>query len=216
MLLEAADRQCDRLGRLIDQLLVARRVESRPEGGGDALGPVSLPALCEQVVDELRARANGHTLDLHVDPGPDPVVTDEGKVRQILTNLLENAVKYSPDHTTISVRCRSDGDSVVLSVRDEGPGIPVELQGRIFERFFQGDRSARKRAGGAGLGLYICRKLAHDIGAAVALERSDERGSVFSLRVPRSPSRPGPELRTDGRDGAAAARVPASGRFVRS
>jgi signal transduction histidine kinase len=175
-LLDAIDRQSDRLARLLDDLMVAARLDAEPIS--PAPGPVSVRALTESVVEEFRARGT-HALVIDAEPGPCTVETDERKVEHILSNLVDNALKYSPKDSTVTVRLRRDAVGVAVSVEDHGSGIPNHLRERIFDRFYQGAMPAR----GAGLGLYICRRLAESIGARVTLERSDEHGSTFALRV---------------------------------
>ena len=180
--LEAADRQSDRLRRLIEQLLIVGRLE----GSADALTRswVDMDRLAAEVVDELRARANGHTFDVRIPEHLPPLYTDEGKLHQILSNLVENALKYAPPDTRITIGAEPGVDGVVVRVLDEGGGIPQDVHDRIFERFFQVDQSATRRVGGTGLGLYICRRMAEAIGGELSLVRSDDAGSEFSLLVP--------------------------------
>lgn len=182
--LEAADRQSDRLRRLIEQLLAVARLESHVEP--ITFSRVSVEQVARHVVDELRASGHGQTFDLRFDGTLPLVETDEAKVHQILSNLVENALKYSPPDTRITVRGARMTDGLVLSVEDEGAGIPEEAQERIFERFFQVDSSATRSVGGTGLGLYICRKLADAIGGRLWLERSGPEGTVFRLWIPES------------------------------
>lgn len=183
--LQAADRQSDRLRRLIEQLLIVGRLESHVEPLTVSL--VSLEDLASLVVDELRPRANGHTFDLRFTRGLGLVETDEAKVHQILSNLVENALKYAPPDTRVTVRTATTGDGVLVTVEDEGPGIPVESQDRVFERFYQVDSSITRSVGGTGLGLYICRKMADSVGARVWLDRSGPDGSAFCLWIPWTP-----------------------------
>jgi signal transduction histidine kinase len=180
--LEAADRQSERLRRLIEQLLVVSRLESH----GEPLvwQPVSLARVTAHVVDELRPRAHGHTFDVRIPPDLPEVETDEAKLHQILSNLVENALKYAPPDTRVTVKAEPSVHGVVLTVEDEGPGIPADAQVHVFERFFQVDSSHTRRVGGTGLGLYICREMAKAIGARIWLARSDAHGSEFSLFVP--------------------------------
>ena len=105
-------------------------------------------------------------------------------MHQIRSNLVENALKYAPPYTRISVHAEPAVRGVVISVGDEGPGIPEEARELIFERFYQVDQSATRRVGGTGLGLYICRKMADAIGARLWLARSAEGGSEFALFLP--------------------------------
>jgi Osmosensitive K+ channel histidine kinase len=183
--LEAADRQSDRLRGLIEQLLVVARLESHVEPV--ALSLVSIPRLVSDVVDELRPQARGHVFDLRSPADLPTVHTDEAKVHQILSNLVENAIKYAPPDTRIYVHAEPAVRGVVVSVGDEGPGIPEDAHERIFERFFQVDQSATRRVGGTGLGLYICTKMADAIGARLWLARSAAGGSEFALFLPERP-----------------------------
>jgi signal transduction histidine kinase len=189
--LEAADRQSERLRRLIEQLLVVSRLESHVEPL--TITTISLRALTGQIVEELRSTAHGHVFDIRFEEIVQPLDTDEGKVRQILTNLIENAVKYSPPDSRITVREEETADSRIISVEDEGQGIPEESQDRVFERFYQVDQSSTRRVGGTGLGLYICSKMADSLGADLRLERSDDQGSVFTLRIPLVPPNADPD-----------------------
>ncbi len=183
--LEAADRQGDRLRRLIEQLLVVARLESHVEPLTFTL--VSVGALTKGVVDDLRPRAHGHTFDLRFEPGVELVETDEAKLHQILSNLIENSLKYSAPDTRVTVRGVATDSGVVISVEDEGPGIPPDSHDKVFDRFFQVDQSITRSVGGTGLGLYICRKMAETIGARLWLERSTPEGSVFALWIPSEP-----------------------------
>jgi len=183
--LEAADRQSERLRRLIEQLLVVARLESHAEPL--TLSVISVTQVARQVVDELRPRTQGHVFDLRFEQGLALVETDESKVHQILSNLVENALKYSPPDTRVTVLGENRDDGVLVSVKDEGQGIPEEAKDRVFDRFYQVDSSATRSVGGTGLGLYICRKMAESIGGRLWLERSDERGTVFCLWVPERP-----------------------------
>lgn len=120
-----------------------------------------------------------------------PIQADEALLGRMLLNLLENAIKYSPAGSTVTLGCRRQGDSYEMSVSDNGPGIPAELQPRIFERFFRADK-ARSRAdgetGGAGLGLSIARWIAEAHRGTLALTRSDSTGSVFTATLPAGSS----------------------------
>ena len=184
--LQAADRQGDRLRRLIEQLLIVGRLESHVEPLAVSL--VSLEELVPLVVDELRPRAHGHTFDLRFTRDLQLIETDEAKVHHILSNLVENALKYSPPDMRVTVRATTTSDGILVTVEDEGPGIPAESQDRVFERFYQVDSSITRSVGGTGLGLYICRKMADVIGARLWLDHSGPDGSAFCLWIPRTPS----------------------------
>ena len=182
--LETIERQGERLRLLIDDLLEVSRLESqevRP-----VISTISLPHLARQIVDEGR-QLTDHMLELDFEEGMPLVQTDEGKVYEIISNLLDNAIKYSLRETRITVRGRRQSDGILVSVMDEGRGIPEDLHERIFERFYQVDQSSTRSVGGTGLGLYICRKMADIIGGRLWLERSDARGSTFCLWIPSTP-----------------------------
>src|ERR671910_539265 len=179
--LEAADRQGDRLRRLIEQLLAVAKLEAKVEPL--QLSVVSLEEIADDVVMELTPSAHGHTFDLRFRPGLPLVETDDARVHQILSNLVENALKYSPPDTRVTIRGQERGGGVAIMVEDEGGGIPVAAQDRIFERFFQVDSSATRSVGGTGLGLYICKKTSEAIGGRVWVERPDNEGERFWVWV---------------------------------
>jgi signal transduction histidine kinase len=179
--LKRADRSADRLGSMIEDLLFASRVEASPPAIADDV--VSVHSLIDRIVDERTA-----TLE---EPGRLEVVgkrgrwvlrTDEEQVWRVISNLVDNALKHSTASVTISAE--QDDGGVRISVEDRGRGIPLEEQGKIFDRFYQVDQSLTRLVGGAGMGLYICRKAAESLGGRVWLERSDATGSVFCLWVP--------------------------------
>ena len=187
--LETVDRQSNRLHRLIEDLLAVSRIES--ETDTTSLTVVSLKELLDEISDELRSKATNHTIDIHVPDDLPTVTTDAGKVHQIVQNLIDNALKYAPEDTTVSVTGAKQGGGIVISVTDEGDGVSLEAQEKIFDRFYQVDQSATRSVGGAGLGLYICRRMAEAIGGRVWLEKSDEDGSTFALWIPSQvPLRP--------------------------
>ncbi|MDQ3982012.1 MAG: ATP-binding protein, partial [Actinomycetota bacterium] len=180
--IEAVDRQSERLRRLIEDLLVVSRIES--DSDKLIVTPVLLQKVAHHVVDEFRARTGNRSFDFRFEQGLLEVDTDETKVHQVVSNFVDNALKYTPEGTTITIGGRVEGEHVVMSVADGGPGIPPDEQARIFDRFYQIDQSSTRAAGGTGLGLYICRKLAEAIGGDVRLESSDADGSVFALWIP--------------------------------
>ncbi len=206
-LLEAAGRQSRRLRHLIEDLLAVSRVEShqlQPD-----LSIVAMTEILEEVAGDFRASSDDRRIEVHASSLPE-IQTDGEKVRQILVNLVENAIKYSAPGTAVDVEARVEGEGILLSVTDEGFGIPPEQRDQIFERFYQGDQSTTRAAGGTGLGLYICRRLATALGGRLWLERTSATGSVFCLWVPRTPpsgvfdERPAPAepLRGEGAPGA--------------
>jgi heavy metal sensor kinase len=143
---------------------------------------------CMRAVRSLAARRQ---IELHYENAGDELLMrgDEGLIRRLLLNLLDNAIKYTPQGGQVSVEIGRDGPRYALRVADTGSGIPAEAQPHIFERFYRVDK-ARSRAGeaggGAGLGLSIASLIAELHGGRVTLERSDERGSTFLSSLPAS------------------------------
>jgi signal transduction histidine kinase len=183
--LSAVDRQSTRLATLIEDLLVVARLESNRMSL--TLSPVSLPVVAQRVVEELRVRAKDREFKVTFAPDLSSVDGDEGKIHQIVSNLVDNALKYSPEDAPVSIAGMAEGDGVTISVTDFGPGIPADVQDKVFDRFYQVDQSATRKVGGAGLGLYICKSLATAFGGRLWLERSDSTGSTFSLWIPATP-----------------------------
>jgi signal transduction histidine kinase len=184
--METIDRQADRLRNLIEDLLTVSRLEA--DRDAPELTTLSLPLMSRQITDEVAGGASTHTFVIEFDELFPQVLTDESMVHQIMSNLVDNAGKYSPPDSQITISGKVEGRSVVISVSDEGSGIPDDLHDRIFDRFYQVDQSSTRPVGGTGLGLYICRKLAGAIGGYLWLETSGPTGSRFSLRIPLRPS----------------------------
>ncbi len=175
---------CRHLVRLLNDLLdLARsdagRLSIRPQ-------PTEVAPLVADVVRTMRAQTEigGQALSEAVDPGLPLIEVEPDRVRQILVNLLTNAHEYSPDGASIGVSARAVGAEVEISVSDNGPGIPEEQLGRIFERFTRGDAGLTQRVGGTGLGLAISKSLAEAHGGSIAAESTVGQGSTFRLRLP--------------------------------
>jgi signal transduction histidine kinase len=112
------------------------------------------------------------------------VAADPDKLRQVLTNLVDNAVKYSPDGGTVTIAVSTAGGRVRFRIEDEGLGIPPAEQSRIFEKFFRLDPNLTRGVGGTGLGLYICRELVHRMSGRIWVASDGKRGSAFFVELP--------------------------------
>jgi signal transduction histidine kinase len=113
-----------------------------------------------------------------------PVAADADRLRQVLFNLVENAVKYSPDGGAIEIRIEPQEERVRFSVRDEGLGIPPSEQRQIFDKFHRLDPDLTRGVGGTGLGLYICRELVRRMGGRIWVASAAGRGSTFFVDLP--------------------------------
>jgi signal transduction histidine kinase len=138
-----------------------------------------------QVVGALSHHApDGITLAVDAEPGLPPVAADPDKLRQVLTNLVDNAMKYSPDGGHVDVLVTRSGNRIRFRVRDEGLGIPLNEQARIFEKFFRLDPHMTRGVGGTGLGLYICRELVQRMHGRIGDNSDGARGSTFWVDLP--------------------------------
>lgn len=177
--LETLDRQTDRLSRLITQLLDVSRIEA-----GRLtleLERVDVGLLVLTVVDTAKAHATPHRWELDV-PTEVYATLDAGRIEQVISNLLDNAVRYSPDGGTITVRLRRDGGALRLEVGDDGVGIPAADVGNVFERFYQAHKD--RNYGGMGLGLYISREIVQRHGGTISVASLPGSGAVFTVVLP--------------------------------
>jgi len=173
-----------RLARLIDDLLSVSRMES----GRLVLDPrpLDLGTVVERILSPFRAMAARHTLRAKLPTGLPVVWGDPDKIEQILTNLVGNAIKYSPGGGEVLVTVEHDGDTVQVSVRDQGIGMSPRDMGQLFEKFYRVDREEVRRAGGTGLGLYITKRLVEMHGGRLWAESWPGVGSVFRFTLPTS------------------------------
>jgi signal transduction histidine kinase len=194
---DMAVRQGTRLKELIEQLLLAARFEQTSRERAPTERPLlDAAAVARDALAAARVAHPGRDLVL-VAQDALPVRAAPEALLQVLGNLLDNAAKYSPDHTPVRLEASRYGPLAVLAVEDVGPGVPTADRDRIFERFTQLDSGATRRAGGVGLGLYIARQLAGAQGGE--LVASDPArpglGARFELRLPLAdPARPDPDL----------------------
>ena len=174
--------QVSRLSALVNDLLDASCV-----GAGRMelqRAPLSLPELVREVYSDFLAAIDHHALT-YEGPAEDILVSgDRGRLAQVLTNLLENALKYSPLGGTVRVTLTHSGGDAVVSVVDSGIGIPKEEQAHLFERFFRARNAPVSGFGGLGLGLYICRDIIDRHGGHIWMESELGRGSAFHVSLP--------------------------------
>ena len=173
-----------RLGRLTDELLKLSEIEA---GKLELdLRPVAVSDLIESCVETARLKATQKQQTLGVECQPDlpPVRADSSRLREVLQNLLDNAVQYTPAGGRITVLAARVDSQVVLSVSDTGIGIPKADQERIFERFYRVDATRSREVGGTGLGLSIARHLIEAHGGHISVASEVGRGSTFAVFLP--------------------------------
>jgi signal transduction histidine kinase len=147
--------------------------------------PFDASDLIHRVVESAREHGPPRIrFETIVADGTPPVAADRDRVRQVLVNLVENAIKYSPDGGLITVGAQPTDGTVCFYVRDEGLGIPVDEQVRIFEKFYRLDPEMTRGIGGTGLGLYICSELLERMDGRIWVESQEGVGSTFSFELP--------------------------------
>lgn len=176
--------EADRLGRLVGDLLDLSRLEdptSLPSG------PADLSGVGRKEIDGVRDNAvsKGVTLEGRIEPDIQ-INGDEQQLGLLTRNLLENAIRYTPDEGRVLLEIFRKGRDAYIRVTDDGIGIPREAHGRVFERFYRVDRARSRDMGGTGLGLAIVKHVAEMHGGSVSLSSDLGEGSIFTVRLPAS------------------------------
>jgi two-component system OmpR family sensor kinase len=185
MAMDHIKNEASRMGTLVDDLfLLAQLDQERPV----AHDPFDLVEVVEQSVASIQVSAPGRHVDLRVG-GPVNIIGDVRRMRQVVDNLLVNAIKHTPETAEVAVGVRLDGAEAVISVSDNGPGIDPTVASRIFEPFFRSDPSRARATGGAGLGLAIVAAIVEGHGGRVRLLEGTI-GATFEVRVPASAPTP--------------------------
>jgi two-component system phosphate regulon sensor histidine kinase PhoR len=181
--------QADRLHLLILDLLSLARIEAGTEAF--SFEEVAIDEAVHACLDRHRALAEGKNQRLEAFPPAEKISAwaDEEALAQILDNLVDNAIKYTPAGGSVCVSWNKDNDHVCLQVKDTGIGIPEPDLQRIFERFYRVDKARSRELGGTGLGLSIVKHLAQAMQGTVRAESQVGKGTTFSLSLPRSPGR---------------------------
>jgi PAS domain S-box-containing protein len=182
-LLAVISSEADRLARIVNDILWASRLDSGQMG--IAIEKCDAEAIVTQVTHSLRAHApSSIAVDVDAEPNLPPIAADPDKLRQVLTNLLDNAIKYSPDGGNVYVLVTRSGNRIRFRVQDEGLGVPPAEQARIFEKFFRLDPQLTRGVGGTGLGLYICRELVERMHGRIGVNSDGRSGSTFWVELP--------------------------------
>jgi PAS domain S-box-containing protein len=184
--LDIALDQIDRMSRLILELLDVSRIETgRLEIRRE---PISWTTFVSDVVHRHHIALSERRFQLSLPVGHKRVLGDRDRLEQVLGNLMENAVKYSPDGSEILVSVEDRGDQVVTSVADRGIGIPTDELGQVFERFHRGRHVSSTNYGGLGLGLYITKQIVERHGGAIWVDSREGQGTTFSFSLPVVPA----------------------------
>jgi two-component system, OmpR family, sensor histidine kinase SenX3 len=175
--------EADRLGRLVRELIDLSRLQ-----GGEPLPellPVAVDTVLTEAVDRTRMAADAKTIEIATGGQRGLVVRGvEAQLATAVTNLLANAVAYSPERTKVALAARARSGFAEITVTDSGVGIPGADRSRVFERFYRVDQSRATSTGGTGLGLAIVKHVASNHGGSVSVWSEEGLGSTFTLRIP--------------------------------
>jgi two-component system phosphate regulon sensor histidine kinase PhoR len=180
--LEMIETEAARLAHIVDQILVAGQLDAEAVELDTA--PCDPAEIAAGVIESASLHLpDGISLRLSADSS-ESIVCDQNKLRQVLANLVDNAIKYSPGGGEVEVRLAAQNASCVIEVVDHGLGIPSGERERIFEKFYRLDPQQTKGVGGSGLGLYICRELVERMNGRLSVESQPGEGSRFTLTLP--------------------------------
>jgi PAS domain S-box-containing protein len=180
--LEMIESESLRLSHIVDQILLAGQLDA--DAVELRLTECNPAELAAGVIESASVHLpDGISLNL-VSDGSSPIMCDDNKLRQVLVNLLDNAIKYSPDGGKVEIRIEQDDASCEIVVSDEGLGIPISEREKIFEKFYRLDPQQTKGVGGSGLGLYICRELVERMDGQLSVESEPGVGSRFTVSLP--------------------------------
>lgn len=181
--LQVLSRETDRLIRLVDRTLEISRLTA---GGLPQREALDFAALVAEMQPALQPALVGHRarLALSIAPGLGPVYADRDMLQQVLLNLIHNALKFSPEETTVTVSAVPLADGVQIEIRDQGYGIRPEEIGNVFEPYFRSSDERVERQRGTGLGLSIVKSIVHQHGGTIGVESAPNRGTVFRFTIP--------------------------------
>ncbi len=178
--------EAKRMGDLVENLLMLARLDQLPEATRE---PVDLSSLVADAAEDARVTAPDRQVNFEA-AGPVTVMGDSGQLRQVVSNLVRNALVHTPKGTPVDLAVSGDVNEAVLEVRDHGSGLPAEDSDVLFERFWRADPARGRGAAGAGLGLSIVRAVVEAHGGRVAAVNAPGGGALFTVRLPLSPHAP--------------------------
>ncbi|MBM3132314.1 MAG: PAS domain S-box protein [Chloroflexi bacterium] len=180
--LTGIDQASDRLTRIVSDLMDMSKLEAGIMRMEKVQTTISV--MVKELGDQLRDLTPNHGLEVDIPPGLPTLYVDEVRLGEVIINLVANAVAYSEEGTRIALRARRVGDEVVVSVTDQGVGIPKEYQEKIFDRFYRLETTAGRKRGGSGLGLSISKGIVEAHGGRIWVESEVGKGSTFSFALP--------------------------------
>jgi signal transduction histidine kinase len=182
--LKIVKQQIERLTRLVENLLTVSRLENRKIK--DVYKSIDIVDLSKLVVDELKSKHSTHKFKVSSQTNTSHILADYDKAHQVLTNLIDNAAKYSQEGTAIEIYAKNSSDNgfVEISIKDQGIGIPDEYISKIFSKFLRIDNPLTREVQGTGLGLYITKTLVDSMGGKISVESKENEGTTFKIFWP--------------------------------
>jgi two-component system, OmpR family, sensor kinase len=180
MAMRRIEEESKRMGVLVEDLLTLARLDEAPVLTRQQ---VDLSALARDAVDDARATSPQRSIELQAD-GPAIICGEEHQLRQVLANLMRNALVHTPAQTAIEVALQGDAATVRISVRDHGPGLPPGAQEALFNRFWRSEAGRGRGKAGAGLGLAIAREIVQSHGGEITASNAENGGAVFTICLP--------------------------------
>jgi signal transduction histidine kinase len=177
----ASLQEAERLGRLIDNLLLSTKMEEGYQPYNEDICVVELVKRC---IQSLESRYPNRRIDFHTSHNSLLKHTDSMGMESVVYNLIENALKYSPQNEPVEVDLKTYADQLVIEVRDRGIGIAPEQRSTIFQKFYRVKDEQTRQTKGTGLGLYIVGELTRALGGQIRVSANTPQGSVFTLSIP--------------------------------
>lgn len=171
--------EVDRLSGMVDSLLKLTSLEQVPR-----TDRIELSELLHQVTEDVSSLFSGKGMHISTEAAPGSIQGSRELLRRALFNLVENAVKYGPEGGQVQISASLEGETAIIAVADQGPGIPQELRERVFEPFFRVDSARSRQSGGTGLGLALVRAIAELHGGSASVEEAPTGGARFTLKIP--------------------------------
>jgi two-component system, OmpR family, sensor kinase len=185
MLMTRIESESRRMGLLVEDLLLLARLDQQRPLDRHRVDLLAIASDAVHDAQSIAPPARKITMEVFDGPGTPEVLGDEARLRQVLGNLVANALQHTPDTAGITVRVGTNGDNAVLEVCDEGPGMSKDDAHRVFERFYRADTSRARASGGTGLGLSIVDSLVHAHGGSVSVTTGPGEGCRFKVSLPR-------------------------------
>jgi len=176
--------QVDRLTRLVENLLTVSKLESKKDKS--IYKAIELKKFVESIVYSIQPKAKEHNIEMEVMPNLPPIWADSDKLEQVLTNIIDNAIKYSNKGSTVRIEIffsHEGSDLIQIKVKDQGVGIPEEHLSKIFTKFSRIDNPLTRHVQGTGLGLYITKSIVENMGGKISVS-SNSDGSIFTVTFP--------------------------------